>query len=141
MAELGHNITKVKDAIRDAIRDVTELKKDREDVNADMQAIREKLNALGIPKKAFDMALQYVNMDPDKREGFDIAYALVREVAGLPLQDDLFAAAERKANEEAKSDKAAGPDATEIEKVIASQDDPAKGKKVLASSTGAGAIN
>lgn len=142
MADIGHNITKVKDAIRDAIRDVTELKKDREDVNADMQAIREKLNALGIPKKAFDMALQYVNMDPDKREGFDIAYALVREVAGLPLQDDLFAAAERKANEEAKSDKPKEPDATEIEKVIASQEnEKTKGKKVLPSSTGAGTIN
>lgn len=132
MADIGHNVSKLKEEIRKAISSVNELKKDREDTNAEMQAIREKLNALGIPKKAFDMALAYVNLDPDKREGFDIAYALVREVAGLPLQDDLFAAAERKANEEVPVDgKAKAPDAAGMDKVIQSQENAkVAGKKV-----------
>lgn len=140
MPEIDHNLKKVKDAIREAIGEINQHKEERDDTNAQIQAIREKLKALGIPKKAFDMALSYVNMDPDKREGFDIAYALVREVAGLPLQDDLFTAAERKANETVQE--RPGADPGEIAKVIASQDAEAvKGKTVLPSSTGAGTIN
>lgn len=142
MAEIGHNVSKVKEAIREAIATVNNLKRDREDTNAEMQAIRESLNALGIGKKAFDWALAYANMDPEKREGHDIAYALVRECAGLPLQEDLFDAAERKANEAAPNGKAAEPDAGEIHKVISSQEsEKTKGKTVLPSKTGAGTIN
>lgn len=36
------------------------------------------------------MAMQYMNMDPDKREGFDLAYTIVREAIGLKMQPDLF---------------------------------------------------
>ncbi len=144
MAEIGHNLTKVKEAIKDAIGQVRQLKNDRSDINADMQAVREKLNALGIPKAAFDMAMKYIDMDADKREGFDIAYALVREVGGLPLQEDLFQAADRKGKEDAEWEaaKPQEPDAAGIDKVIQSQEDEkTKGKKVLPSSTGTGAIN
>lgn len=132
MADVHHNLSKVKEAIRDAISNVRDLKEDREGVNEEIGAIRAKLAALGIGKKAFDMALQYVDMDPDKREGFDIAYALVREVAGLPMQEDLFSAAKRKGDEPVPDPNARpGADATEIEKVIASQEaDKVKGKKV-----------
>lgn len=147
MADIGHNLTTVKEAIADGLKQVRSLKNERADVNADIQSVREKLNALGISKKAFDMALAYLDMDPDKREGFDIAYALVREVGGLPMQEDLFAAADRKAAETAEWEAAApkpaaGPDAGEIHKVIQSQEsEKTKGKKVLPSSTGAGTIN
>lgn len=140
MPEIDHNLKKVEDAIRDAITEINQHKEERDDTNAQIQAIREKLKALGIPKKAFDMALSYVNLDPDKREGFDIAYALVRKVAGLPLQDDLFSAADRKAKEAVQE--RPGADPTEIEKVISSQEnEKTKGKKVLPSSAGAGSIN
>lgn len=140
MPEIDHNLKKVEDAIRDAITEINQHKEERDDTNAQIQAIREKLKALGIPKKAFDMALSYVNLDPDKREGFDIAYALVRKVAGLPLQEDLFSAADRKAKEAVQE--RPGADPTEIEKVISSQEnEKTKGKKVLPSSAGAGSIN
>lgn len=144
MADIQHNLTGLKKDIADAIRRMATLKNERSDVNADMAAIREALQAKGIPKKAFAMALQYINMDPDDREGFDIAYALCREAGGLPMQEDLFAAADRMAAEavEKADDAKKEPDATEIEKVIATQDaEKVKGKKVLPSSTGSGAIN
>jgi hypothetical protein len=128
MADKTHNLTELKKLIADSIRSVTELKKDRADVNAEIGAVRAKLVAQGIPKKAFDMAMAYINMDPDDREGFDVAYALVREAGGLPMQEDLFTAADRMGKTKVE---ASEPDATEIEKVIASQEaDKVKGKKV-----------
>lgn len=128
MADKTHNLTELKKLIADSIKAVTELKKDRADVNAEIGAVRAKLVAQGIPKKAFDMAMAYINMDPDDREGFDVAYALVREAGGLPMQEDLFTAADRMGKTKVE---ASEPDATEIEKVIASQEaDKVKGRKV-----------
>lgn len=144
MAEIGHNLTGLKKEIADALAKMKDLKNDRADVNEEMGSIRARLEAKGIPKKAFAMAQQYINMDPDDREGFDIAYALCREAGGLPMQEDLFAAADRMAAdaEAAKPKEEKQPDATEIEKVIATQEsEKTKGKKVLPSSTGSGAIN
>ena len=141
MGDTQHNVGDLKKKIAEAIQSVKQLKLDRQDVNADIQAIREKMNALGIHKAAFDMALRYMSWEEDQRSNFDLAYALVREAGGVPMQEDLFQAAERMAAENSGKEEAKGPDAEGIAKVIASQDDPAKGKKVLASSTGAGAIN
>lgn len=127
-ADKTHNLTDLKKLISDSLKRVSELKKDRADVNADIASVRATLVAQGIPKKAFDMAMNYINMDPDDREGFDVAYALVREAGGLPMQEDLFTAADRmgKAKVEASE-----PDATQIEKVIQAQDaEKTKGKKV-----------
>jgi len=130
VAEIKRNEL-IEDQIRDAIKNVRGLKNDRSDVNADIQSIRENLNALGIPKKAFDLALAYADMDEDKRRGFDVAYALVRKVAGLPLQEDLFTAAERVGSTSVAAKKPAEPDAGAIEKHIQSQEAEAtKGKKV-----------
>lgn len=128
MADKTHNLTELKKLIADSIKSVTELKKDRADVNAEIAAVRAKLVSQGIPKKAFDMAMNYINMDPDDREGFDVAYALVREAGGLPMQEDLFTAADRMGKTKVE---ASEPDPTEIEKVIASQEaEKVKGKKV-----------
>ena len=142
----GHNVDGLKKKIAAAIGNVRELKKDRQDTNAEIQAVRENMNALGIPKAAFDMAMRYLEWDEDKREGFDIAYALVREAGGAPMQEDLFQAADRMAAENAgkpeDGGEEKGPDAAEIAKVIASQENEAtKGKRVLSSSAGAGTIN
>ena len=148
MADKTHNLTDLKKIISDAIKSVGDLKLDRADINAEIQSVRANLVTHGIPKKAFDMALSYINMDPDDREGFDVAYALVREAGGLPMQEDLFSAADRlgraKVEEEEAANKkqAKGPDAAGIEKVIKSQEDnKTKGKTVHASSTGSGTIN
>ena len=54
-----------------------------------MAAVRADLAAKGIPIKALNMAMAYMNMDAEKREGFDVAYSIVREAIGLPLQAEL----------------------------------------------------
>ena len=133
MADIGHNLTGLKKKIADGIQKMGRLKNERADVNAEMAAIREALQAEGIPKKAFAMALQYLNMDPDDRVGFDIAYALCREAGGLPLQEDLFQAADRMAAEaeEAKQPEERTADASAIDKVFRSEDTAkTKGKTV-----------
>lgn len=148
MADKTHNLTELKQIIADAIKGVTQLKNERKDIGVEIQSIRSKLVTYGVPKKAFDMALSYINMDPDDREGFDVAYALVREAGGLPMQEDLFSAADRlgraKVEEEegAKKPERPGADPNEIAKVFAAEDaEKTKGKRVLASSEGTGAIN
>lgn len=141
MADLNGNISDLKTLIAQTLKNVKALKLDRADINDDINSQRAKLAAKGIPKKAFDMAAAYLDMDPDDREGFDIAYALVREAGGLPIQDDLFTAADRKGSEkvepeaDAKAAKTPGhtgePDPAAMHKVIQSQEsEKTKGKKV-----------
>lgn len=96
---IGHNLTETMDKIREAIAFVNEKRGEGKSINADIQAKREELAAMGIHKVAFDTALKYLSWDAEKRQGFDLAYALVREAGGLPIQGDLFAEAEKvKAN-------------------------------------------
>ena len=89
-ATAGHNLDNIKSAIKASYDRILEWRDDRSAVQADIQAEREKLVALGIPKKAFDMAVKYAVLDPDERKAFDTAYAIVREAIGLPVQADLF---------------------------------------------------
>lgn len=95
MSEVGHNLSETMKDIQKAISDIRELKGQRKSINEDVAAIRENLQSKGIHKQAFDMALRYLDMDADKRQNFDLAYSLVREAGGLPLQGDLFAEAEK----------------------------------------------
>lgn len=125
------NMTKLEKLIADSLRDLDQQEGNRAEANAEMAATREVLAARGISKKALAAARMYMKLDPDDREGFDIAYALVRKVGGLPMQDDLFAAAERKAAEDAEKPERPGADPAEIAKVFASEDAAnVKGKKV-----------
>lgn len=130
----GKNLTDLKKEIADAIHDINQAKLDRADINADIQAIREKMAARGIPKKALDMAMQYLAMDEEKRIGFDVAYALVREAGGLPLQDDLFDAADRLAKdplpgEEEKTEPKTA-DVVQIVQIFRAEDEANAGKVV-----------
>ncbi len=88
--EMGHNLSEIKRGVADAMQKVIALKTKRGDVNAEIAAVKAKVEALGVGKPAFDMALRYLEWDPEKRQGFDAAYNIAREAAGLPLQDDLF---------------------------------------------------
>lgn len=115
MADIDHNLTKLKELIRESLKRSNSLEGDREQVNAELMEIRTALAAKGIPKKAYDMARRYIAMDPDDREGFDIAYALVREVGGLPMQEDLFTAADRLGNRELTDEEDNGGDGGEAD--------------------------
>lgn len=112
--ELGHNLSETMKKIQKAIGNVNKLKDDRKAINADIQAIREGLEALGIHKVAFDMAMRYLSWEPEKRQGFDLAYSLVREAGGLPIQADLFAEAEKTKSDVKAAADAAKPTAKDI---------------------------
>jgi len=76
---------------KDAIETITQYEKDRSEVNAEISAVREKLEALGISKKALSMAISYSKMSTDQRDGFDLAYKILRKAIGEPMrQIDMF---------------------------------------------------
>lgn len=92
-AIMGGNIKGLKENIKHSYDEIEQLKKERQEINAKIKAIRESMEAQGITKTAFDAAMSYVNMDPDRREGFDTAYIIAREGLGSPVkgaQIDLF---------------------------------------------------
>ncbi len=93
ISQMGGNIKGLHDEIRDGYEKIEKLKEERSAINAKIKAIREDMNAKGIVKDAFDAAMTYANMAPERREGFDTAYIIAREAVGLPVkgaQADLF---------------------------------------------------
>lgn len=129
----GSNLTEKLKKIQKAISDVRQLKEERAETNADIAAVREAMSALGIPKAAFDMAMRYLEWEPEKRQGFDVAYALVREAGGLPLQGDLFMQAEVLAKDVEEKKKAAEPSAKDIADRMFEQTTRGKVKEAAAS--------
>lgn len=85
IAEIGGNISSLKEDLAKWRDKHLELEKKRADVNASLAEIRAKAEANGIPKKAFADALRYFKEDPDKRAGYDNGYILAREAFGLPI--------------------------------------------------------
>ena len=86
----GHNLTELKAEIGEAVKQMEHIDAERLSLNEDAGAIRAKLEKQGIPRAVFAAAYRYYKMDPDKREGFDVAYRICRESVGLPVQEDLF---------------------------------------------------
>lgn len=95
----GANVQKIAGALREAIAKVRALKLERKEVNADIAKERAAVETLGIPKAAFDVAMRYLEMDEERRRGFDLGVAMTREAGGLPIQPDLFDMVERMASE------------------------------------------
>lgn len=95
------NIAHIKEAIRKALPVIRKHKEKVKAENDGKNAVRQNLAALGIPKEAFDQAMKYLDWDEDKKQGFDIAYRLVREVGGSPVRFDLFDFADREERREA----------------------------------------
>lgn len=84
--QAGSNISKLKKDVKAGVDRIEALKVDRTSINESIASVKADLATKGIPKKALDMALSYMNMDPDKREGFDVAYEIVREAIELPME-------------------------------------------------------
>lgn len=84
------NLKTLMDKIRAARARIDTAKLHRKAQNDIIAEERSAMEAAGIHKAALDMAMRYAGWDEDKREGFDTAYALVREALSLPLEDDLF---------------------------------------------------
>ena len=85
IAQMGGNLSGLKDDLAKWRDSYIEFEKKRADVNAKLGEIRAKAEANGVPKKAFAQALAYFKMDPDQRSGLDNGYILAREAFGLPI--------------------------------------------------------
>lgn len=46
----------------------------------------------GMNKEAIMAAIRYYRTVEEKREAFDLSYAIMRKALGVPIQDDLFVA-------------------------------------------------
>lgn len=84
------NLSETKEIVRNAVPELVNLKKERKAINEQMAAIRERVNAAGIPKKALEHAIRVREMEPDDREAFDEGYAIVRDVIGCSMSRSLF---------------------------------------------------
>jgi uncharacterized protein (UPF0335 family) len=84
------NLSETKDLIRNAVPRILNLKQQRKDINAEIAAEREKVNAAGVPKRALDHAIRVKEMDPEDRAQFDEGYAIARDAIGLPQSKSLF---------------------------------------------------
>ena len=91
-------------SIRQGVAEIADAKANRTASNEAIGEVRARLETLGIPRKSLAAAMQYMDMDPDKRRGFDVAYALVREALGEPVdnQGDIIAFIDEKAKAEEK---------------------------------------
>lgn len=98
----GANLTQLKKDVKKLTDGINSQKLKRKEINDQIASYRAKLETMGIHKKAADMAMAYMSWEPEKREGFDIAYAIVREAMGLPVSDDLFAHANEQDAEAAR---------------------------------------
>jgi uncharacterized protein (UPF0335 family) len=84
------NLTETKDIIKNAVPRIINLKEQRKSINAEIASEREKVNAVGVPKKALDHAIRVHEMDPEDREKFDEGYAIARDAIGVPQSRSLF---------------------------------------------------
>lgn len=81
-----------KDVILKVSAAVTGLRAQQKSIGEQIQAEREKLQAIGITKAGFDWAMRLIKMDPEDRQDTLDALGLTLEANGLGRQDDLFAA-------------------------------------------------
>ncbi|HYF40898.1 MAG TPA: hypothetical protein VEA35_00495 [Ramlibacter sp.] len=79
-----------KATILEVSNNVTSLRKQQKSIGDQIQAEREKLNAIGITKRGFDFAMALMKMDPEDRDDTLEALGLTMEANGLGRQDDLF---------------------------------------------------
>jgi multidrug resistance efflux pump len=85
-----HNDPEAKAQIADLTREIIQLEKKRESVNADINSARKKIKALNIDMDAWAASKRRASMDPDVRAEFDRSQALCNAAMGVPIQADLF---------------------------------------------------
>ncbi len=73
---------KPKEEFRDQI---LEWKSKRGNINAEIKAVMEKAESMGIPKKSLRNAISYYEASPEQRDGYHQGYALCLEAFGMPV--------------------------------------------------------
>lgn len=87
----GGDVNNIIQKCREAIEAITDFEVDRKEINAEITAVRERLETLGIGKKPLSMAISYSKLNTEQREGFDLAYSILRQAIGEGIkQVDMF---------------------------------------------------
>tara|TARA_Y100000310_G_scaffold341878_1_gene442687 strand:- start:1250 stop:1561 length:312 start_codon:yes stop_codon:yes gene_type:complete len=91
------NLTELKVYLKKTADHVIDLKAARAEINSQIGAAKAKVAAKGIPKRAFNRALQDYeatkNVEPDETTDaatVDEAYVIAREALLIPIQGNLF---------------------------------------------------
>ena len=76
--------------IESDIKAIIQLEAERTETNADINAIRKRILAKGIPAPALAASLARFRMDTEQRAAFDRGRSIVDKALGIPVQGDLF---------------------------------------------------
>ena len=87
----GHNLSAIQSDIRKSLERIQALKQENADANEAVTEIAKDLKEkFGLPRRAINAALAFLNMDADAQQSFDHAYPFLRELMNAPLQQELF---------------------------------------------------
>ena len=87
---------KIIQLIADSEKQLQDIDDKRAELNATKAEVVAKLVAKGLNKDGVKAAIKYYRTAEEKRENFDLSYAVTRKALGVPMQDDLFNAAAMK---------------------------------------------
>lgn len=96
-----------------AVKNIIRHEKKRAEINADINAERKTIIALGVPAAALAASLARYKMDPEQREEFDMGRQFVDKALGIPVQADLFDEAEEAQERVSKKDSGGIPSGLE----------------------------
>lgn len=86
------NLTDAKDLIRNAVPEIINIDEKIKNLRDRRNELRSAVQAAGVTKGAFDLALKFRKMDPEDRQAFDEGFVIAREAVGLRVQRGLFEA-------------------------------------------------
>lgn len=76
--------------IREAVDEVIGYKQERDEINAQIREVVERMETKGLPRAAFKAILKESELTEDQRRAYDTALLVGRSALGIPLQSDLF---------------------------------------------------
>lgn len=111
-AKIGHN-SATDEQLKEHVANYIQCDQKSQELSDTRAEIREKVEELGIPSKAFQDAVSRAKKDRRKKEGYDEGLATMTRVLGDMDQDDLFSYMDKREEEKAKAraDKKAKDDA------------------------------
>lgn len=78
------------EAVRDAHANIQNLEARRKEINADITAVFDGLQSIGVSKDAAKLAFKLATMDDKTRRHFDLSNVAMRAALGIQRQSDLF---------------------------------------------------
>lgn len=99
-AKIGHN-SATDDQLKEHVANYIQCDQKSQELSDSRAEIREKVEELGVPSKAFQDAVSRAKKDRRKKEGYDEGLATMTRVLGDMDQDDLFSYMDKR--EEAKA--------------------------------------